>query len=101
MLGAYIKGDSTIQQLPYITNLLRKSWTKGCITLGSFLDVSAAFDKCLQKGVLAKLKQAKIDNYCYNLFFNLIYQTDFNVQLLMGLKVFLKKLRPGSLKGPN
>ena len=37
----YVKGDSTIQQLLYIINLIRKSWTKGCITQGLFLDVSA------------------------------------------------------------
>jgi hypothetical protein len=30
--SAYVKGDSTIQQLLYIINLIRKSWTKGCIT---------------------------------------------------------------------
>ena len=66
--AAYLKGDSTIQQLLYIINLIRKSWTKGCITQGIFLDVSAAFDKCWHKGILAKLNQAKIVNSCYNLF---------------------------------
>ena len=63
--AAYIKGDSTIQQLLYIVNFIRQSWTKGCITQGIFLDVSAAFDKCW---LLAKLKQAKIENSCYTLF---------------------------------
>ena len=66
--AAYLKGDSTIQQLLYIINLIRKSWTKGCITQGIFLDVSAAFDKCWHKGLLAKLKQAKVENSCYTLF---------------------------------
>ena len=65
--AAYVKGDSTIQQLLYIINLIRKSWTKGCITQGIFLDVSAAFDKCWHKGLLAKLKQAKVENSFYNL----------------------------------
>ena len=66
--AAYLKGDSTIQQLLYIINLIRKSWTKGCITEGMFLDVSAAFDKCWHKGLLAKLNQAKVVNFCYNWF---------------------------------
>ena len=34
--AAYIKGDSTIQQLLYIVNFIRQSWTKGCITQGIF-----------------------------------------------------------------
>ena len=34
--AAYLKGDSTIQQLLYIIDLIRKSWTKGCITQGIF-----------------------------------------------------------------
>ena len=66
--AAYVKGDSTIHQLLYIVNLIRKSWTKGCITQGIFLDVSAAFDKCWHKGLLAKLKQVKVENSCYFLF---------------------------------
>ena len=66
--AAYIKGDSTIQQWLYIVNLIRKSWTRGCITQGIFLDVSAAFDKCWHKGLIAKLKQAKVENSCLTLF---------------------------------
>ena len=66
--AAYLKGDSTISQLLYIIDLIRKSWGKGCITQGIFLDVSAAFDKCWHKGILAKLKQAKVDGTCLDLF---------------------------------
>jgi hypothetical protein len=66
--AAYVKGDSTTHQLLYIVNLIRKSWTKGCITQGIFLDVSAAFDKCWHKGLLAKLKQVKVESSCYFLF---------------------------------
>ena len=32
------------------------------------MDVSAAFDKCWHKGLLAKLKQVKVENSCYSLF---------------------------------
>ena len=66
--AAYLKGDSTIHQLLYIVDLIRKSWTKGNITQGIFLDVSAAFDKCWHKGLIAKLKQAKIEGLGLNLF---------------------------------
>ena len=55
--AAYLKGDSTINQLLYIIHKIRLSWTKGCITHGIFLDVRAAFDKVWHKGLIAKLKQ--------------------------------------------
>ena len=66
--AAYLKGDSTVQQLLYIVNLIKKSWTNGNITQGVFLDVSAAFDKCWHSGILAKLKQNKVDGRCLDLF---------------------------------
>ena len=53
--AAYMKGDSTIQQLLYIIHLIRLSWTKNLITQGVYLDISAAFDKCWNLGLLAKL----------------------------------------------
>ena len=55
--AAYIKGDSTIQQLLYMVHYIKSSWTKGNITQGCYLDVSAAFDKCWVNGMIAKLKQ--------------------------------------------
>ena len=57
-----------MQQLLYIVHLIKNSWTKGNITQGVFLDVSAAFDKCWYSGILAKLKQNKIDGKCLELF---------------------------------
>ena len=66
--AAYLKGDSTVQQLLYIVNLIKASWTRGNITQGVFLDVSAAFDKCWHAGVIAKLKQNKITGTCLELF---------------------------------
>ena len=66
--AAYMKGDSTIQQLLFIVHLIRKSWTKGNITQGIFLDVSAAFDKCWHSGLLAKLAQVKVEDSCHDLF---------------------------------
>ena len=43
--AAYLKVDSTTQQILYINHLIKSSWTKGKITHACFLDVSAAFDK--------------------------------------------------------
>ena len=66
--AAYLKGDSTIQQLLYIIHLIRTSWSKGNITQGVFLDVSAAFDKCWHSGLLAKLEQVQVNDSCLDLF---------------------------------
>ena len=66
--AAYLQGDSTIQQLLYIIHLIRTSWSRGNITQGVFLDVSAAFDKCWHLGLLAKLEQAKVEDSCLELF---------------------------------
>ena len=66
--AAYLKGDSTIQQLLYIIHLIRSSWSRGNITQGVFLDVSAAFDKCWHNGLIAKLEQVKVEDVCLELF---------------------------------
>ena len=66
--AAYMKGDSTIQQLLYIIHMIRMSWSKNLITQGVFLDVSAAFDKCWHLGLLAKLEQHKVEGMCLELF---------------------------------
>ena len=56
-----LKGNQPTQKRIQQFNIIRKSWSKGCITQGIFLDVSAALDKCWHKGLLAKLKQAKVE----------------------------------------
>ena len=66
--AAYLKGDSTTQQLLYINHLINSSRTKGFITQACFLDVSAAFDKCWVNGTLEKLEQIKVEGSCLNLF---------------------------------
>ena len=48
--AAYLKGDSTIHQLIYIVDKIKRSWTKGDITHGIFLDVKSAFDKVWHRG---------------------------------------------------
>ena len=66
--AAYLKGDSTVNQLLYIVHKIRMSWTKGDITHGIFLDVKSAFDKVWHKGLLAKLEQINISGNLLNLF---------------------------------
>ena len=65
--AAYLKGDSTVQQLIYIVNFIRSSWTKSNIVQGVFLDVSATFNRAWHKGILAKLENAKVYGTCLKL----------------------------------
>ena len=55
--AAYLKGDSTIQQLLYIVHHIRSNWGIGKITQGIFLDISSAFEKVWHNGLIAKLNQ--------------------------------------------
>ena len=66
--AAFIKGDSTTNQLIYLVHLIRTSWSAGHHTQGVFLDVEAAFDKVWHSGLLAKLDQNGITGPCLALF---------------------------------
>ena len=66
--AAYIKGDSTVNQLLYIVHQIRQSWGKKKCTQGVFLDVSSAFEKVWHKGLIAKLDQIGIEGKLINLF---------------------------------
>ena len=66
--AAYLKGESTISQLLYITHYIRSNWGKSKIIQGAFLDISAAFDKVWHKGLLAKLDQIGVEGTFINLF---------------------------------
>ena len=61
--AAYLKGDSTVQQLLYMVHTIRTNWGNSKITQGLFLDVSAAFDKVWHNGLIAKLSQIGVDGY--------------------------------------
>ena len=96
--AAYIKGDSTTQQLLYIVNFIKTSWTKGNITQGCFLDVSAAFDKCWVNGLLAKLEQVKVEGDSLKLFQS--YLTDRSIcTVIDGCKSATLKTRAGVPQG--
>ena len=66
--AAYMKGDSTTNQLVYLTHLIRSTWASGKIAHGLFLDVAAAFEKVWHKGMAAKLEQNGITESCLDLF---------------------------------
>ena len=64
--AAYLKGDSTIQQLLYIVHHIRSNWGIGKITQGLFLDLSSAFEKVWHNGLIAKLNQIGVSGLCLN-----------------------------------
>lgn len=66
--AAYIKGDSTVNQLLYIVHKIRKAWTESKCTHGVMLDVKAAFDKVWHSGLIAKLEQIGIEGKLKDLF---------------------------------
>ena len=66
--AAYLKGDSTIQQLIYLVHYIRSNWGSSNIVQGAFLDISSAFDKIWHKGLIEKLKQIGLDGKLLELF---------------------------------
>ena len=66
--AAYLKGDSTIQQILYIIHLIRTTWSKKQIMQGVYLDVSAAFDKAWHKAIIAKLEQIQVKGTALDVF---------------------------------
>ena len=66
--AAYLKGDSTTQQLLYIVNMIKTNWNQGNFVQGCFLDASAAFDRYWINGMLAKLEQIKVEGKCLEIF---------------------------------
>ena len=55
--AAYMKGDSTTNQLIYLTHLIRSTWASGNLAHGLFLDVAAAFEKVWHDGLMEKFKK--------------------------------------------
>ena len=96
--AAYLKGDSTVQQLLYIIHLIKDSWTKGNIVQGVFLDVSAAFDKCWHSGIIEKLRQNKIEDKCLGLFESYLRGRK-QVVVIDGVKSEMKDVKAGIPQG--
>ena len=65
--AAYLKGDSTSQQLLYLTNKVRMAWAKKQVAHAAFLDISAAFDKVWINGLMAKIKRIGVKGKMFEL----------------------------------
>ena len=96
--AAYLKGDSTIQQLLYIVHMIRLSWSKGNVSHGVFLDVSAAFDKCWHSGLIAKLEQVQVQGSCLELFRSYLSNRN-QVVVIEGVKSDVQNLQAGVPQG--
>ena len=59
-------GDSCINQLLSITHEIYKSFDEGYESRGVFFDITIAFDKALQEGLLYKLKKNGISDKLLN-----------------------------------
>ena len=59
--AAYLKQDSTTNQLLYIVHKIRLAWGNSNILEGLFLDIDGVFDKIWHKGLLAKLNLIPIE----------------------------------------
>ena len=58
--AAYLKGDSTTNQLVYLIHKINLAWTQHKIPHLVFLDQSAAFDRVWHKGLISRLEQVNI-----------------------------------------
>ena len=96
--AAYLKGDSTIQQLLYIVHMIRTTWTQKKIMQGVFLDVSAAFDKAWHPGIIAKLEQVKVGGELLELFKSYLDQRK-QIVTIDGFKSDIKEVKAGVPQG--
>ena len=96
--AAYMKGDSTINQLIYLIHLIRASWTKGCIVQGIFVDVHAAFDKVWHAGLIAKLESIQIEGNCLDLLKSYLANRK-QIVVVDGVKSEVKDVKAGVPQG--
>jgi hypothetical protein len=96
--AAYLKGDSTTNQLLYIVHLIRSAWATGKVAQGVFLDVHAAFDKVWHQGLLAKLEQNGVTGPCLNLFESYLSDRK-QVVVVDGVKSNVEEVKAGIPQG--
>ena len=78
--------------------MVRLSWTRGDISQGIFLDVSAAFDKCWHPGLIAKLEQNRVEGKCLDLFQSYLKNRK-QVVVIDGVKSDVKPILAGVPQG--
>ena len=96
--AAYLKGDSTINQLLYLINKIRVTWGNNKILQGLFLDISAAFDKIWHKALLAKLKQICIKGKFLHLFESYLTNRK-QIVVVDGVKSDIEDVKAGCPQG--
>ena len=96
--AAYLKGDSTINQLLYLIHKIRVTWGNNKILQGLFLDISAAFDKIWHKALLIKLKQLSIEGQFLNLFDSYLSNRK-QIVVVDGLKSSVEDVKAGCPQG--
>lgn len=72
---------STIHQLSRLTQIIEKGFETKSHTLGVFLDISAAFDKVWQNGLLFKLYTIGTPMYILKTISSFLFQRTFQVRL--------------------
>ena len=78
--------------------MIRLSWSKGNVSHGVFLDVSAAFDKCWHSGLVAKLEQVQVQGSCLELFRSYLSNPK-QVVVIEGVKSDVQNLQAGVPQG--
>ena len=96
--AAYMKGDSTLNQLLYLCHKIRQSWTNKNITHGVFLDVTAAFDKVWHKGLLYKLDRIAVEGKVHQLFTSYLAERK-QVCVVDGIKSNVLEVKAGVPQG--
>ena len=96
--AAYIKGDSTTNQLLYIVHKIRLAWGSSKIADGVFLDVSSAFEKIWHSGLIAKLDQIGIKGKLLSLFESYLSNRK-QIVVIDGVKSQIMDLKAGCPQG--
>ena len=96
--AAYMKGDSTSNQLIYLTHLIRSTWQSGNIAHGLFLDVASAFEKVWHDGLIEKLKQNGITESCLKLFNSYLHNRK-QIVVVDGKKSSVEQIKAGIPQG--
>ena len=96
--AAYVRGDSTVNQLLYMVHKIKQAWTCKKVTHGVFLDVDSAFDKIWHKGMIAKLHSIGIEGKLLELFTSYLHNRK-QIVVVDGLKSSTTNITAGLPQG--